>query len=231
MGYRGIRTGSASNPFGQEIDAPEIAKMAGGSIIVGTGISTDPVVRILVSQAQAEAGTETVVRGWTAERVAQAIAALAAGGALNDNFAYVFDTTTQAVAVANTFQDLTFNTNDELDGWTHAAGTNVFGCTKTAKYKVTVDVNIEKTGGAAQAGAIRALFNSVEVPASYRPIDITSSNVSMPMGRTFFVDATTGQDLEIELVGTETTVQVAPGPNPGTPTINPSANITIERIT
>lgn len=34
----------------------------------------------VVSQAEAEAGTATTVRRWTAERVAQAIAALAAGG-------------------------------------------------------------------------------------------------------------------------------------------------------
>jgi hypothetical protein len=43
----------------------------------------------VVSQAEAEAGTATTVRRWTAERVAQAIAALASGG--GDMFASVYD--------------------------------------------------------------------------------------------------------------------------------------------
>jgi hypothetical protein len=48
----------------------------------------------VVSQAEAEAGTSTTVRRWTAERVKQAIAALAAGG--GDMFAATYDPNTVA---------------------------------------------------------------------------------------------------------------------------------------
>lgn len=150
---------------------------------------------------------------------------------LDNNFVYAYDTTTQNISVEDTFQDLTFNTNDQLDGWTHVTSTNVFGCNLTAKYEVIVEVHIEKTGGGAETLGIRALFNSVEVPASHSPLDILSSDDSMFLTSTFFVDGITDQNLEIEIAGSETTVQVIAGPNPGSATTNPSAKITIKRIT
>ena len=51
---------------------------ASGEIFVGTGPDAGG-VQTAMSQSQAETGTETVVRGITAERLKQAIAALSLG--------------------------------------------------------------------------------------------------------------------------------------------------------
>lgn len=58
----GIETGATADQTNAEIETAYNAQVS------------------IVSQAEAEAGTATTVRRWTAQRVAQAIAALAAGG-------------------------------------------------------------------------------------------------------------------------------------------------------
>ncbi len=159
----------------------------------------------------------------------QAIADLGAG--VNNNFAFAFDTTTQAISAGSTYQGLTFNNNAELDGWTHTLSTSIFGCNQTGRYLVTVNVTLEKsTGGTAELG-MRALFNAVEVAGSMVGEDLVSNNVSVSLSKTFIVNATTGQNLEIEVASTSTNVSVLPSPDPGGATADVSASITISRIT
>ncbi len=162
---------------------------------------------------------------------AQAIADLAGGTALNNNFVFAYDTTTQAIGVASTYQGLDFSNNAELNGWTHSVGTSIFGCTQTGKYLVTVSVTMEKsTGGTAELG-LRALFNTVEVAGSMVGEDLVSNNVAMTFSKTFTVNATTGQNLEIEVASTSTNVSVLPSPDPGGATADISASIDITRKT
>lgn len=67
----------------------------------GSNISGQPSI---VGQAEAEAGTATTERIWTAQRVAQAIAALASGGGAVIRSARL---TAQRTTTANTFSDVT----------------------------------------------------------------------------------------------------------------------------
>lgn len=185
-----------------------------------------------MSQAEAEAGTATITRAITAQRLAQAIAALESGGtALDNNFVFAYDTTTQAIGVASTYQGLDFSNNGEINGWTHVVDTSIFGCTQTGKYLVTVDINNEKSTGGSEDFGMRALFDSVEVPGSMGGRGQTANNVTKNLNRTFLVDATTGQDLEIQVASTSTDVSVVPAPDPGGATTDVSASITITRIT
>lgn len=153
-----------------------------------------------------------------------------AGAALDNNFVFSFDTTTQAIASANTYQGLDFATNGELNGWTHVVGTSIFGCNQTGKYRVTVDITWQKsTGGTASLG-MRALFDAAEVAGSMQGSHLTSNNESMMTSKTFIVNATTAQNLEIEVASSTTNVSVLPGPDPGGATADVSASITITRI-
>lgn len=192
-------------------------------LVIGTDVQAD---LDLVSQVDAEAGTATDERVWSALRVAQAIAALG----LAKNFTFAYDTTTQAIAVANAFQGLDLATNANLDGWTHVAGTSIFGCNETQPYEVSVAVTAEKSAGAAATFGFRALFNGVEVAGSMVGDDITTNNAAKTISKTFFVDGVTGQNLEIEVVGSSTNISVLPGPDPGGATTDVSATVTIKRV-
>lgn len=80
----------------------------------------------LVSQAEAEAGVATTVRRWTAERVAQAIAALGGGG--SGNFPPTSDTTDKTTAYTVVSGDVGKNV--------------VAGSATTADFKITHDVSL-----------------------------------------------------------------------------------------
>lgn len=162
---------------------------------------------------------------------AQAIADLGSGVDLSNNFIFSYDATTQAIASGSTYQGLDFATNGEINGWTHATGTSIFGCTQTGKYLVEVITTWEKsTGGTAELG-MRALFNDAEVAGSMVGEDLVSNNVSITISKTFIVNATTAQNLEIEVASTSTNVSIVPSPDPGGATADISASITITRIT
>ncbi len=150
---------------------------------------------------------------------------------LNNNFVFAHDTGTQAISSADTFQDLTFATNNELDGWTHTGGSADFTCNQTGKYQIILELHLEKTGGGAQTVGWRTLFNGVEVTGSAGGEDITASNASRKISSSPIVNATTGQILKFQFAGSATTVQVAPGPNPGSATTNPSISVKIVRTT
>ena len=152
------------------------------------------------------------------------------GAGISDNFVYSYDTTTQALSAGNTFQALTFNTNDELDGWTHVTGTNVFGCTQTAKYEVIMRAYVESTTDSIASAATRALFNSVEVPGSHSSVHLPGNNTVHLITSQFIVDATSGQDLETEFAGSDAGVRALPGPDPAAATTVVSAALTIRRI-
>jgi len=156
---------------------------------------------------------------------------LGSSTSVNNNYVFAYDTTTQSVATANTFQDLNFSNNAQINGWTHTTGTNVFACSQSGIYSVTVDINVSKTGGGAATFGFRSLFNATEVVGSHVGINITSSSASSPVSKTFMVNATSGQNLETDFAGNATTVQVTPGPNPGSATTPLSASIIIRRIT
>ena len=147
-----------------------------------------------------------------------------------ENFVFAYDTTTQIIALANTFQGLDFATNGQLNGWTHTPGTSIFGCNQTGIYLVNVKAIAEKTGGGTNEFAIRALFNAIEVAGSQMAIQINSNNVAIILASTFMVSATSGQNLELEVAGSNTSLQILPGPNPGSAVTVPSAQITIMRL-
>lgn len=193
---------------------------------IGSSVQADLDV---VSQGDAEAGTATDERIWTAERVAQAIAALA-GGAIDNNFIFSHDTTTQAMSVASTFQGLNFSANEgSFDGWTHVAGTSIFGCNQTGSYDVKLVTKWRKSTGGIASYGVRALFDGTEVVGSMDGDEITANNQTIGLTTFFSVDAVDGQDLDIEAVGSTTNLSVVPAPNPGSATTAISAKITITR--
>lgn len=148
-----------------------------------------------------------------------------------NNFVFAYDTATQAVSVANTFQGLNFSNNGQLAGWTHTSSSSVFACTQTGLYLVNVMLNLEKSGGGNQTAEMRATFNASEVAGSQMGRDVTANNSTMNLGTSFIVSATSGQNLVIQFTASATTVSVLPSPNPSTSSTAIGASLTITRIT
>lgn len=152
------------------------------------------------------------------------------GSVTATNFSYALDTTTQGIAVADTYQDYTFTTNGQLDGWTHTPGSSDFVCNKTGKYLITVEINVEKSGGGNLTVACQGVVNGVEVVGSHFGMDITANNTTFIILRTFIADVTSGQTLKIQIAANSTNVSALPGPNPGSSTTPISGTLNLARL-
>lgn len=149
---------------------------------------------------------------------------------ITNNFVFAHDITTQSISVANTFQDLTFATDDIIDGWTHGSGAN-FTCNQTATYEATIILTWQETAGCPDSIGCRALFDTAEIIASFRSHKSNISNEPRQLVSTFPFNGVTGKVFKVQISGTTTTVRVVAGDSPGSPTTNPSATISIKRIT
>ena len=153
-------------------------------------------------------------------------------GALDNNFIFSHDTTTQAMSVANTYQGLDFSANEgTFNGWTHTPGTSIFGCNQTGSYDVTVRTKWSKSTGGTASYGVRALFNAAEVTGSMDGEQLAANNQVVGLVTTFSVDGVSGQDLEIEVAGSTTNLSIVPASDPGGATTDVSASINITRRT
>jgi hypothetical protein len=146
----------------------------------------------------------------------------------NANYVFAYDTTTQTVATANTFQDVTFNTNGQINGWTHTASTANFTCNQSGLYLVTYTAILQRTSTSGTRGELRALLNGTEVAGSSVGVSLGTNTLPVCVARSIIVNATSGQLLKIQLTGASNTVQLVPGGVNAT--TRQSIGITIVRI-
>jgi len=137
-----------------------------------------------------------------------------AAGAVNipakieNNYIHAYDTTTQTVAVVGTPQDITFNTNHHIDGWTHTPGTADFTCAVTGTYRIDFTAFCQKTGGAPANAEILLIVNGVEEIGSHTSFELTANNTVVTAANNGMFDITAGQILKFNLSGTTTFVQL-----------------------
>ena len=153
------------------------------------------------------------------------------GTAVNNNFVFAYDVTAQTLSSANTFQGVLFDTNAKLDGWTHVADTSIFGCTQTGTYEVTTWIHVQTADQSTDDCSLRTLFNGTEVAGSHQGQRVAHFNIPRVLQRTFFVDATAGQNLEVQFAANTTDVGIVTAVNPGSASTPITASITIKRIT
>lgn len=140
---------------------------------------------------------------------------------------YAYDTTTQAIAVDDTHQDLDFSDNTLTSSWKHTEGQAEFTCKKTGRYFCVLEVYMQKTSAGTRTANLRACFDGVEIPGSHSGIDlITNDEISM-FSSSFQFDGVNGKDLIVEIAGNATNIQTVAGPNPGSATVATSATINI----
>ena len=146
-----------------------------------------------------------------------------------DNYIFAYDTTIQSVGTG-VFTSITFDTNAELDGWSHTPGTSSFTNAQTGLYLVTYRAQINRTGGGTQELSARAALGggATEVPGSVAYVEIGGGGANGLVTATFLLDYNIANDPFVIQVAT----QSAGGTIVPTPlaTTAISASVTIVRI-
>jgi hypothetical protein len=92
------------------------------------------------------------------------------------NNLFCYDTGSQQVATANTFQEIEFGNNSNLVGWTHTSTTGQFTASYSGIVRARLVSNISMTG-TSNVAASRLLCNGTEVSGSYASFTVTTNNV------------------------------------------------------
>lgn len=142
------------------------------------------------------------------------------GCGISDNqkgYVFSYDTTTQTVSIANTFQDITLNTNAQLVGWTHIAGKPIFNCVRSGLYQVTYNVVSERTSGSGTISAsVRATLNSIEIPGSQLSYDFVTNSQTISPSKTFIASFNAGDSLKFQYSAGSTACRMIAGDGNGT---------------
>ncbi len=148
--------------------------------------------------------------------------------ALFTDYVFAYDTTTQTVALANVFQDITFNTNVLLNGWTHTVGTASFTCGTTGSYLIEVNANTNASAGAPLNVELRLLKNGVEISASQIFTGIQNNNLPNPISGKIISSFAVTDVLKVQLTGSKVNSQIITGS--GNSTVKQSIKITVVRL-
>ena len=154
--------------------AAEISKLAG--IAAGAEVNPD-----VVPQAEAEAGTATTERIWTAERVAQAIAALGGGGggSLTEGSlrALIASLTAAAPDTADTFGYVDADSPGQMGQATAAQivtqGNSDLGIVPQKRIETTVDPTVNDDSGSGYA--VNDLWTNTTDDTSWICVDATAT--------------------------------------------------------
>ena len=135
------------------------------------------------------------------------------GTVTNSNYVFSYDTTTQTILTSNRYQDITFNTNVILNGWTHSVSSGEFLCNQTGVYLIQYSVETKATGGSNKI-ALRAVIQSGgvgtfnEIPGSQLFQDFQSNSSTQAAVRYFMASINSGDIVKLQFAGSSTTVRL-----------------------
>ena len=144
-------------------------------------------------------------------------------------YLYVYDTTDQTLALANTYTPISFNTNGIINGWTRPT-TTTFVPTTTGIYNITYNGVLENQSTTQNLTAnMRMTLNGVVVGGSGGSIQLSHlATQATGLTRNVIISITVGQILQFAFAASNTTVRLRA--NLGTGTNTPSASVTITRL-
>lgn len=191
-----------------------------------------------IPQAASDPATCTIGQQYyntTSNTVRLCIATNTWSGIAPSGNAYIFayDTNTQTVLAPGTFQDITYATNAQMEGWTHTPGTANFTASSDGTYMINMTARIAKSGGANTTLSVRGVKNTIAVPGTFTEVAGSQSygTAAGSSGDTltgnFIVPMLAGETLKIQMTGGTTGAQIIPG---GNGTTRPSAQVSIWRM-
>jgi hypothetical protein len=129
-------------------------------------------------------------------------------GALS-NYVFAFNNSVQSVVTGNVFQDITFATDAQLNGWMHTAGTSQYTNAQTGLYLVEFNANATTTSGNGTNVELRATLNGTEIPGSRSIATFSALNQFVPLSRSLLTSANSGDVLTIQFTGSGTGIRLA----------------------
>jgi hypothetical protein len=144
------------------------------------------------------------------------------------NYVFAYDTTSPALAVVNTFQDINFNVNAQLNGWTHTGGTAAFVAAQSGLYLVQYTAEAETLIAGATTVSVRATLNGTEIGGSQASCDLDVASAPIPVTKSFIVGVTAANTLALQFTGTSVNNRLVASNGSGT--TRPSVSMTIIRI-
>jgi hypothetical protein len=146
------------------------------------------------------------------------------------NYVFSYDTNIQSVASANTFQDVTFNTDAQINGWKHTAGSAGFTNGPGGLYMVEYEAETSIANSSSTTVSVRAVLNGAEIAGSQAATSPASSGSALPVSKSFIIRIPTANTNVFKLQFTGSSVNNRLISNIGQGTTKPSVSVTIVRI-
>ena len=145
------------------------------------------------------------------------------------SYVFAYDTTNQTVSVASSYQDITFNTNSQLLGWSHSSSSAVFICNEAGVYQIAYTTTSEKTSGTGLTNAsLRLTKNGTEIAGSQQTFDYATTNQTTVQSKTVIVTFASGDELKLQYTGATTTCRLLAGDGVGN--VRPSVCLSIAQL-
>lgn len=179
------------------------------------------------------AGTTGATGATGAKGSTGATGATGADGATfsNSNYVFSFSTTSQKVNNANNFQDITFDTDVQMNGWERMGA--VFTCHQNGLYQVNYkaladNISLIALGSTVSIIALKGVSSSyVEIPGSQTSVTFGALlGQRIPLVNSFLFQINDGQTLKFQFTGTSSNNQITAGNGSGTTKCSFEATVT-----
>ena len=158
------------------------------------------------------------------------ITAQTASFVTQSNNVFCFDTSSQSVTTANTFQEILFRFDGNIIGWIHPSNTGRFTSSYSGVYNVKLVTQMQRSTGTSQVVASRLLYNGQEVSGSYSSFTILTNAITQELvsESTFYVSS--GSGIIAQFAGATSSISITPPALIGTSIARPSAKIFIKAV-
>jgi len=194
----------------------------GNGDVVGPGGATNNAIAVY------DGTTGKLIKNSAVTISGNAIYASEISGVNARGFVFAYDTTTQVVALADTFQDVTFDTNAEIDGWTHTPSGTDFVCGVAGTFQLNYSATTNRNGNPSPTIEFRNRKNGTEIAGSQTSINIVSTNVHQIIGTSAIFTSAINDIITLQMAASNTNGEIDPiGANA---TIAPSVRMTINKL-
>lgn len=144
----------------------------------------------------------------------------------SNNYLFSFDTTTQPISATGAFQDITFDTNVQVDTWSHSLSSANFVCGTTGLYRFDYNSILDNVLSDASTMSFRLVLNGTEIIGSQNSVALGS--VSNPIITSFCLSSINATDtVKLQMAGSTTDNQIIPL---GSGVTLPSVKLLITRL-
>jgi hypothetical protein len=123
----------------------------------------------------------------------------------------VSDTTTQSIAVANTFQDVTWSTTGVTGGFVHVPGTAQILVPRSGVFQITVSIPMKKTSLLPATSTATACLAVNGVSQVCQSASFDTSDLPQAVPLTTIASLVTGDVIRLRVKATSTSVQISGG--------------------